>query len=318
MPGPDLNLLVALEVLLAEGSVARAAKRLSLSPSAMSRTLARLREATGDPLLVRAGRQLVATPRALELRVRVGQLVQEAQAVLRPVDEIALERLVRTFTLRTSEGFVETFGPRLIERVRREAPNVRVRFVPKLDKDSAPLREGRVDLETGVVERDTGPELRAQALFRDRWIGVVRAGHPLSRGRITPARYASGEHVCASRGGPDTDPVDHALARLGLEREVVALLAGGFATAIALARSSDLIATVPEHHTGPLRAGMHSFALPFPVPAFTVSLLWHPRLEADAAHRFLRARVREVCAKRPETAAPKTRRKSSARKTRRA
>jgi len=114
---PDLNLLVTLDVLLAEGSVARAARRLRLSPSAMSRALARLRNATGDPLLVRAGRGLVPTPRALALRTQVGQLVQDAQAVLRPAAALDLARLVRTFTLRTSEGFVENFAPGAIERL---------------------------------------------------------------------------------------------------------------------------------------------------------------------------------------------------------
>jgi len=121
MSRPDLNLLVTLDVLLAEGSVARAAQRLQLSPSAMSRALARLRETTGDPLLVRAGRGLVPTPRALELRERVGRLVQDAEAVLRPQEALDLKRLVRTFTLRTAEGFVETFGPNLIARVGEEA-----------------------------------------------------------------------------------------------------------------------------------------------------------------------------------------------------
>src|SRR5690348_1950754 len=105
MARPDLNLLVTLDVLLAEGSVARAAQRLRLSPSAMSRTLARLRATTGDPLLVRAGRGLVPTPRALELRARVGQVVQDAEAMLRPATGIDLGRLTRTFSLRTSEGF---------------------------------------------------------------------------------------------------------------------------------------------------------------------------------------------------------------------
>src|SRR5947209_1903308 len=106
MPRPDLNLLVTLEVLLAEGSVARAARRLHLSPSATSRALARLRETTGDPLLVRAGRGLVPTPRANELCEQVSHLVQEVEAVLRPQEMLDLNRLVRSFTLRTSEGFV--------------------------------------------------------------------------------------------------------------------------------------------------------------------------------------------------------------------
>ncbi|HNV33682.1 MAG TPA: LysR family transcriptional regulator, partial [Nitrospira sp.] len=102
MSTPDLNLLITLDVLLAEGSVARAATRLRLSPSAMSRALARLRETTGDPLLVRAGRGLVPTPRAVELRERVSQVVEEGQAVLRPAEKLNLTQLVRTFTLRTS------------------------------------------------------------------------------------------------------------------------------------------------------------------------------------------------------------------------
>jgi DNA-binding transcriptional LysR family regulator len=294
MPHPDLNLLVTLDVLLTEGSVARAAQRLRLSPSAMSRALARLRETTGDPLLVRAGRGLVPTPRALDLRERVSQLVQDAQAVLRPVAKLDLKRLVRTFTLRASEGFAENFGPALIARAGKEAPGVRLRFVPKPDRDSTPLRDGSVDLETGVVGKTMGPELRTQALFRDRFIGAVRIGHPLSRGDITPSRYAAGLHVLDSRHDLDKGPVDEALKALGLEREIAAI-AGGFSTALAIARGSDLIASVPERHTGNLRAGMYSFSLPVPTPEITVSLLWHPRLDADQAHRWLRGCVLDVC-----------------------
>jgi DNA-binding transcriptional LysR family regulator len=303
MSRPDLNLLATLDVLLTEGSVARAAKRLSLSPSAMSRTLARLREATGDPLLVRAGRGLVPSPRALELRARVAQLVQDASAVLRPSAEIDVEQLVRTFTLRTSEGFVETFGSGILDRVGSEAPRVQLRFMQKPHKDSLALREGSVDLETGVVDKTVGPEVRTQALFRDRWVGVVRAGHALSRGRATPERYASGKHISVWRGAPGTDPIDEALRLLGLGRETVAFLEGGFAAALALARSSELIVAVPEHHTGKLRSGMHSFALPVALPQFTVSMLWHPRLDADGAHRWLRTCIREVCTQQLEHSA---------------
>ncbi|MDO8290535.1 MAG: LysR family transcriptional regulator [Parvibaculum sp.] len=295
MATPDLNLLVTLDVLLAEGSVAGAARRLRLSPSAMSRALARLREAMGDPLLVRAGRGLVPTPRALELRERVRQLVEDAEAVLRPAEILNLKQLVRTFTLRTSEGFAECFGPDLITRVGEEAPGVRLRFLQKPDKDSAPLREGAVDLETGVVEKTTGPELRVQALFRDRFVGAVRKEHPLSKDEITPARYAAGRHILVSRQGLEGGPLDDAMRLLGLEREIVTIV-GGFSTALSLARASDLIATVPERHTSSLREDMHSFPLPFATPEMTISLLWHPRLDADPAHRWLRGRIREVCA----------------------
>jgi DNA-binding transcriptional LysR family regulator len=297
MSHPDLNLLVTLDVLLAEGSVAGAAKRMRLSPSAMSRALARLRETTGDPLLVRAGRSLVPTPRALELRARVGQLVQDAEAILRPVESLDLKRLVRTFTLRNREGFVENFGPDLITRVSEQAPGVRLRFVPKPDKDSTPLRDGSVDLETGVVGKAMGPEVRAQALFRDRFVGVVRQGHPLCKGKITPARYAAGRHILISRRGLDRGPIDDALEPLGLRREI-ATVVGGYSEALAVARASDLIASVPGRYTGNLRAGMHSFTLPASLPEITISLLWHPRLDADPAHRWLRGCIRDACAEK--------------------
>lgn len=295
MPTPDLNLLITLDVLLAEGSVARAAQRLRLSPSAMSRTLARLRQTTGDPLLVRAGRGLVPTPRALELRGRTGQLVQDVEAVLRPAEQVNLSRIARTFTIRTREGFVENFAPDLVARAGAAAPGVRLCFLQKTSKESASLRDGSVDLETGVVGRTTGPEIRSQALFSDHFVGVVRRRHPLSRGRITPARYAAGRHIAVAGLGIDAEPVEAALGQLGLEREIIATVSG-YAGALALTRASDLIVSVPERHTGILRAGLHTFPLPFPTPTITVSLLWHPRLEADPVHRWLRGLVVAVCA----------------------
>lgn len=295
MARPDLNLLFTLDVLLAEGSVARAARRLRLSPSAMSRALARLREATGDPLLVRAGRSLVPSPRALELRERVGQLVHDAEAALRPADKLDLATLKRTFTLRSSEGFAENFGAALVARVAEEAPGVLLRFAPKPDKDSAPLRDGSVDLETGVVDNTTSPEVRVRALFQDRVVGVVRKGHALSKGRITLARYVAARHIRVSRPGVARSLVDDGLAAHGLELDV-ATIVGGFSTALALARSSELVASVPERHSGDLRAGMYTFALPVPIPPFMVSLLWHPRMDGDAAHRWLRACVQDACA----------------------
>jgi DNA-binding transcriptional LysR family regulator len=295
MAPPDLNLLVTLDVLLAEGSVAGAARRLRLSPSATSRALAWLRETVGDPLLVRAGRGLVPTPRALALRDRIGPLVEEARAILRPAERLDLSRLARTFTLRSREGFVETFGAALVARVASEAPGVRLCFLAKSDRDSASLREGGVDLETGVVGAGTGPELRAQALFRDRFVAVVRPGHPLAAGAVTPAAYAGAGHVDVAAPGSDHKALDSALQALGLERRVAATVSG-FAAALALARASDLVATVPERHSGNLRDGLVTLPLPFPLPEIPLSLLWHPRLDSDPAHRWLRKCVREACA----------------------
>ena len=293
----DFNLLVTLDALLAEGSVAGAARRLQLSPSAMSRALARLRDVTGDPLLVRAGRRLVPTPRATELRIQVGALVDGANAVLRPTEKLDLTRLVRRFTLRTSEGFVETFGPRLLASVGIEAPGVTLQFLAKADKESAPLREGEVDIETGVVDATTAPETRAAPLFEDRWVGVVRADHPLAQRRVTASRFAAANHVHVLRRGLHSADVDEALHAAGLDRRI-AVIVSGFSTALALARETQLVATVPERHTDGLRKGMQTFALPLAIAPFTVSMLWHPRMDGDLAHRWLRARVRDVCARR--------------------
>ena len=295
MSRPDLNLLFTLEALLVEGSVARAAKRLDLSPSAMSRSLARLREATGDPLLVRAGRGMVPTPRAIELRETIAQLVAEVKGALTPAEGlIDLSGLERTFTIRTSQGFVENFGPELIARVGAEAPRVRLRFVDKSDKDAESLRSGATDLETGVVGESTGPELRAQKLFRDRFVGVIRADHPLSKGKVTLKRYLAGKHILVSRRGTDRGPVESALSEMGVEREIVTVVSG-FSTAIALVRASELIATVPERQTGNLRSGLKTFSLPFPAPEIAVSMLWHPRMDSDAAHKWLRNVVLQTC-----------------------
>ena len=294
MTTPDFNLLITLDAVLSEGSVARAARRLGLSPSAMSRALSRLRETTGDPLLVRAGRGLVPTPRATELRDQVSQLVQDVQAVLRPAEKLDIGKIDRTFTIRSRDGFVENFGPELIARAALEAPGVRLCFVPKPDRESASLRDGSVDLETGVIGAATSPEVRTRSLFRARFVGVVRTGHPLREGPMTPARYAQGRHIRVSLRGTDKGAIDHALEALGLQLDI-ATVVGGFTAALALARASDLIASVPARQTGKLRAGMHSFSLPFPAPAFTVSMLWHPRLDADPAHRWLREVVFGIC-----------------------
>jgi DNA-binding transcriptional LysR family regulator len=293
MAPPDLNLLYTLDLLLAEGSVAGAARKLRLSPSAMSRALTRLRTVTGDELLVRAGRGLVPTPRAVEMREKVRELVEEAQALLRPADGLDLPALKRVFTLRTSDGFIETFGSPLIRAVREEAPGVQLRFVRKLDKDSAGLRDGSVDLETGVVAGTTGPEVRAQALFADRYVGVVRPDHPLAHGNVSAADYSAFGHVIAWRQGLDLGLVDELLLASGLKRDVVASV-DGFAAAVALVRGTDLIATIPEKHSAGLREGVHTFDLPLPVERFTISLLWHPRLDGDPAHRWLRERIREI------------------------
>jgi DNA-binding transcriptional LysR family regulator len=306
MPEADLNLLIALDALLADGSVAGAARRLGLSASAMSRTLTRLREETGDPLLVRAGRQMVLTPHAEALRQRTQNAVHEARAVLRPATtELDFSTLQRTFTIRSNDGFVEAFGASLIAAATAVASRICLRFAPKLEKTAAYLRDGSADLEIGVLS-EMGPEVRVQALFRDRFIGVVRQGHPLATERdVTAQRYTAFGHVVASRHGRTSGPVDEALEALGLERTIVAVVPS-FPAALAVARNSDLIALVPASVLGNQSvqqelsafAGTHAFELPVTTGEITVSQMWHPRLEVDPVHRWLRQLTLTVCRER--------------------
>jgi DNA-binding transcriptional LysR family regulator len=298
----DLNLLLALDALLTEGGVTGAARRLGLSSSAMSRTLTRLRSATGDPLLVRAGRGLVPTPYAAELRERVHALSGDVLAVLRPhVSHLDIASLERTFTIRANEGFVAGLSASLVAAINKAAPRVRLRFAPKPEKDARPLREGQIDLEIGVLGA-FAPEVRTQSLFRDRFVGVARIGHPLLSGTdITPERYAACDHVVASRKGQFTGPVDDALEELGLRR-TISVVVPGFPDAMRIARHSDLVALVPRSCLGnslendqAASAGLQSFELPVRTPEIMISAMWHPRVDADPAHRWLRGTVISVC-----------------------
>ena len=295
-----MNLLAALDALLAEGSVTGAARRLGLSSSAMSRTLARLRSATGDPLLVRAGRGLVPTPRAIELRDQVHDLARDVRGVLTPqVRHFEVASLERTFTIRASEGFVERFAAALVAAVTEAAPGARLRFAPKPDKTALPLRDGEIDLEIGVGGT-SAPEVRTRLVSRDHFIGAVRAGHPLLAGPMTPGRYAACRHVVASRRGAFTGPVDDALQALGLRRQVVAVVPG-FPDALRIARDTDLVALVPrsclrESIDGdPIGQPLVGFDLPVRTPDIAISAMWHPRMDADPAHRWLRDTVFAAC-----------------------
>ncbi|CAO3416558.1 LysR family transcriptional regulator [Azospirillum doebereinerae] len=289
----DLGLLLALDALLTEGSVTRAAERMNLSAPAMSRTLARIRAAVGDPILVRAGRAMVPTPRAEAMRERVRSLVAEAQSLLRP-DHLDLSALERRFTLRS--GIAGVFAAPLLAALRCRAPGVALRFVGEGEEAVEPLRDGHIDLDIGVIG-PMGPEVRVQTLYRERFVGVVRAGHPLLDGApVTAERFAACGHVCASRRGKARGPIDDALEGLGLTRRVD-LVTPDVHAALSAAVQSDLVAAVPQgvaRHAVALGLPVTVFALPVETPSVAVAQAWHPRQDGDPAHRFLRETVLAV------------------------
>lgn len=294
----DLNLLNALDVLLQERSVTRAALRLRLSTSAMSRTLSRLREALGDPILAPAGRALVLTPHAEAIAEQVHTLRLGAQAVLRPPQPIDPRSMEREFTVRANDAFTQLYAAKLSAAVAALAPGVRLRFVTKPDKDIGPLRDGTVDLEIGVIS-ENGGELRAQTLYRDAYVGVARAGHPLIDAPVTPERLCAWGHVVFARRRGRSSPADEALALQGLSRRVVVIVPG-FPAVIAVVSASNLLGLVPRSACLAL-AGYDTvlFDLPIPMPEIVVSQIWHPRMDADAGHRWLRALVFEAFRRGP-------------------
>ncbi|AYV26261.1 Nodulation protein D 2 [Streptomyces sp. ADI95-16] len=296
--GMDLNLLVALDVLLEESSVSRAAARLHLSEPAMSRTLGRIRKALGDPVLVRAGRTMVPTPHALAVQCEVKAVVERARALFLTGGQVDLATLTRTFTVLANEAFTAVSGATLFTRIAREAPGVRLRFLSESHVDVPALREGMADLELGVVDTRS-PEVRVEHLSDELMVGVVRPGHPLLGGRLTARRFAAADHLIASRRGRLEGPVDTALAELGLTRRVVGSV-GTFPASLFVLRESDLVGLLTTQ-AAPLAAGLglETFRIPLDLPALPFGMAWHPRHDADPAHAWLRGCARELLTARP-------------------
>lgn len=293
-PRLDLNLLIALDALLTEGSVTAAAGRLHLSPPAMSRTLGRLRKALGDPILVRSGRAMVPTPRAEAVRDEVRALIDRADALFRGPRPLDLGALERTFTLQADDSTFAIIATRLLERVRHEAPGVTLRFLGEGPRDANPLRDGTADIEVGVID-DPGPEIRAETLTVEQGAVVVRDGHPLTHGEATLDRYAAAEHLTVSRRGILRGPIDTALAEHGLTRAVVVSVPTA-TVALVLLAGTDLVGRAALGLHAPLldRFGLVTVDVPIDLPTITISQAWHARFDADPAHIWLRGLVRDA------------------------
>jgi DNA-binding transcriptional LysR family regulator len=286
----DFNLLTALDALLEEGSVLGAAERLHLSPPAMSRTLGRIRRATGDAILVRTGRTMTATPLALRIHADVHRLVQEAQALLTPDADVDPATLTRTFTLRFHDAITAAVGPGLLTAVRAQAPGVRLRFLAESGGDTSDLRHGRVDAEIGSADPEL-PEIHGEVLGHAERVVAVPAGW---RGKsLSLKRYTGIPHVIVSRRGRLRDPLDETLESAGLVRDTVAA-APTVDAALALAAAIGAVVTVPDRMTAEAvaRHGMRLLPLPLGAPPVPVILSWHQRNDTDRGHAWLRTLLR--------------------------
>ncbi|MCB9591999.1 MAG: LysR family transcriptional regulator [Sandaracinaceae bacterium] len=293
----DLNLLVALDALLRERHVTRAARAVGLSQSAMSHALRRLRAVFGDPLLVRGATGMVATPRAEALEAPLRELLEGAEALLARSPAFDPSTAAQVFTL-ASEDFVSALlVPDLLGRLRAEAPRCDLDVAPyakavMLDR----LERSELDLAVGVY-RELPASIRVQTLFEEDYACVVREGHPRVKRRLTFRQYVDLPHALIGVGERGAAPVDTALAALG-ERRRVLLRVGHFLAAPLIVAQSDLILTLPRRLANRL-ARMAPLVLhepPVEIPGFRVSQLWHERRQRDPAHVFLRRTVAEVAA----------------------
>lgn len=287
----DLNLLKTLDAVLEARGVTRAAKQLGLSQPATSHALGRLREALGDPLLVRVGAALVLTERAEQLREPVKEALRRAEQVLLPPEGVLPAKLVRSFTLNLADYTELAILPRLTERLSREAPGVSVTCRPHVSDPMEALAGGG-ELWLGVNPPDE-PGLMVQRLFSDSYLCAIRKEHPLARRKVTLRQFLELRHVQIAPGGLPGGPLDDLLAARGLSR-IVSIRVPHFLVAPLLVSRSDLVLTAPRRVVEAFGdfAQLHVFEPPVRVPGFTVLQGWLARHHADPAHRWFRAQVK--------------------------
>jgi DNA-binding transcriptional LysR family regulator len=299
LAGIDAPLLGALQALLETESVTEAARRLGSTQPRMSRTLARLRTAFGDPLLVPVGRRLERTARARELQSRIGRVLDEMRRLLAPAPPARPEEERRVVRIAASDYATAVVLQPWIRRLRREAPGIAVDIAPIGAATIDPLARGELDLAFAPRLPIPGME---QFVYRkildDRMVCVVRKGHPRApRGRLTLAAYLALEHVMVNNALPPISTVQAGLHRVRKSR-TVAVRVPTFLSALRLVAASDLAAAVPERLV-PLAGGdVVAYALPFSVEPIALQLLWHPRHTTEPFHRWVRDGILEAAGAR--------------------
>jgi DNA-binding transcriptional LysR family regulator len=283
----DLNLLVALDTLLEEQNVTRAARRLALTQPTVSAMLARLRKLFGDPLFVRTQRGISPTPRAAALAPTLRQWLIEAQAFVTD-ERFNASTAELTFTLSANDYIQSTLIVPFVQRLRRAAPGVRLAVrSPQFADVTTMLANGELDLCITSTPEVPSVELPSRLLYHERYIGVVRREHPL-RSKVTLEQFCNHPHVVVSpTEGRFIGPTDQALAQMGRRRRVV-LSVSGFLILSEILKTDDLIAVVPERVLAGRMTGLRAFTPPVAVPGFSVIALWHARLQKDPAHRWMR------------------------------
>ena len=302
----DLNLLRVFDEVMAERSLTRAARNLSLTQPAVSNALRRLRETLGDELVVRSGQGMAPTPRALALWPTVRQALSQLQASLSP-SGFEPATATTTFVLAMADATAAELMPGLIDIMAHQAPGVAMRVVPLTTRDPRGLLdEGKADLAVGhfpsvladlVVraQSDEAVTFAHQRLYEGQYVCVMRSGHPLARGPLTLDRFCAARHMLVSFSGRPYGFIDESLASLGRKRQVV-LTVNQFFTAGRVVANSNLLTVLPQHFvsvTG-IADQLVLRPLPFDVAPVHVDAVWHSRLELQSAHLWLRNTLKKV------------------------
>lgn len=291
----DLNLLVVLDTVLAERSVARAARRLHVTPSAISNALARLRAVLGDPLVLRSGRGIVPTPRAASLAPALKRALRELEHAVE-ADAFDPATTTRQFTVAIADAGQMGRVPRLVKRLAKEMPRARLRVVG-IDTflSSGGLAGTEVDVAIAALEEKT-PGVHMVPLYAEESVLVARRGHPSARGRIGRARLAALQHVDVEVApGRGYRELARTYARLGIAREVAAIVPS-FVAAAAVVAGTDLVATLPASLVEVVGAslGIEEVRGPAPKMSTEIKLAWHERTLDNPAMRAFRELVMQV------------------------
>jgi DNA-binding transcriptional LysR family regulator len=289
----DLNLLPVLRMILEEGQVTRAAERLNLSVPATSRALDRARRTFDDPLLVRMGRGLTPTPRAMQLLPELVSALTSLENLLDTNDRFDPARLTKTFRIRANEVVSATLAGPLVDVVAGQAPSVGIRFETETSTDMDDLRGGEVSAGIGSYS-DLTSDVSTLPLTRETMVAVLRSGHPLGgRRSLSIKAFADLDHVVVSRHGRSRNEIDAALDVAGHRRRIRVVMPS-FTSALAMVAQSDTITVAPQTLVSALQSGFRSFRLPVPMPTVAIDLVWHHRYTSDPAHRWLRSCVTEA------------------------
>lgn len=291
----DLNLLKALDALLDERNVTRAAQRLSLTQPAVSAMLTRLRESFGDPLFVRTQRGITPTARALELESPLKQILAEIEAMLQPPSfDPALADM--TLTIAATDYALQAVVVPFLSELRRQAPGIRAIVLPvQHERLVGQLQRGDIDFAL-ITPDTTPPDLHARRLFDERYVCVMRADHPDATGNaLSLERFCTLDHALVSyNGGSLSGVTDEALATIGRTRRVTVSVTS-FLVLPEILRSSDLIAVVPAR-LAQRADDLAVFEPPIGIPGFTKTVAWHERTHHAPGHRWARALLAQTCA----------------------